>query len=307
MLADYENALAPRLAHHLQDKDVTVENYTDAVQDEESLFLRLRDANVVVVIRERTTLSGSLLSRLNNLQLIVTTGSNTSVIDLKAGIRVCATRSMASAAAELTWALILASAREIESETHNLRSGKWQQSVGTALEGKQLGILGLGRIGTRVARVADAFGMNVVAWSRSLTSEGASGKGVRAVSKEELLSTSDVISLHLRLGESSRGIIGEEALSRMKSDALLVNTARAALVQEGPLIEALNSGRLRRFAQDVFLEEPLPSSSVLRGAQGALLTPHLGYMTDLNVNLFAEDSAEDILGFYSGNLVRALN
>lgn len=307
VLGDYEDALAPRLDQVLKAPGVTVKNYRDAANDEHVLSQRLENANVVVVIRERTRLSGSLLKSLPKLDLVVTTGSNTSVIDLDAGVPVCATRSMASAAAELTWALIMAAARHLEEETHALRAGRWQQSVGVALEGKQLGILGLGRIGTRVARVAQAFDMEVVAWSRSLTPDEATKKGVRAVSKENLLTESDIISLNLRLGKSSQGIIDAEALSHMKPDAILVNTARAGLIEEEPLIHALQERRLGGFAQDVFLKEPLPRNSPLRGAPRTVLTPHLGYMTDRNVELFAEDAAEDIRSFYAGNRVRALN
>lgn len=307
VLGDYEDALAPRLTELLKASGVTLTNYRDAENDDGILFERLQNANVAVVIRERTRLPGSLLKRLPNLDLVVTTGSNTSVIDLDAGIPVCATRSMASAAAELTWALILAAGRRIEEETHNLRAGRWQTTVGTALEGKQLGILGLGRIGTRVARVGQAFNMEVVAWSRSLTADEAARQGVRAVSKEELFTGSDIISLHLRLGEASKGIIDADALHLMKTEAILVNTARAGLIEEAALASALQEQKLGGFAQDVYLEEPLSDDSPMRNLPRTVLTPHLGYMTDRNVELFAQDAAEDILAFYAGVPVRALN
>lgn len=307
VLGDYGHALAPRLEQLFQGTGVTVQSYADHVNDEDVLFERLRAAHVAVVIRERTRLPATLLRRLSNLELVVTTGSNTSVVDLDAGVPVCATRSMASAPAELTWALILTISRRLEEETANLRAGHWQHTVGAALEGKRLGILGLGRIGSRVARVAQAFDMKVLAWSRSLTTEAAARQGVQAVAKEALFTESDIISLHLRLGESSRGIIDAEALSLMKDHAILVNTARAGLIDQAALVSALHSGKLDGFAQDVFSEEPLPADSELLNLPRAVLTPHLGYVTDRNVELFARDVHEDIRAFYAGAPVRALN
>lgn len=307
VLGDYEKALGPRLEAKLGLGAGLVRHYSDAAQDEHTLFDRLQDANVVVVIRERTPLSGSLIQRLQDLNLIVTTGSNTSVIDLDAGVPVSATRSMASAAAELTWALILSSARNIVQESRNLHEGRWQQAVGLGLEGKQLGILGLGRIGGRVAAVARAFGMDVVAWSRHLTAEGARLHGAELVTKDELLASSDIVSLHLRLGESSKHIIDDDALSLMKPTSILVNTARAGLVDEAAVLRALSGGTLAGFAQDVFYEEPLPRDSRLLDAPNTLLTPHLGYVTDLNMDVFAADIDENIRDFYAKGSLRRLN
>lgn len=306
VLGDYENALAPELSARLP-SSVSITEYDDAEKNNDVLAQRLAKANVAVVIRERTPLSGELLRALTGLDLVVTTGSNTSVIDLSAGVPVCATRSSAAAPAELTWALILACARNVTEESANVSSGQWQQSVGMGLEGKRLGILGLGRIGQRVARVALAFGMEVVAWSRNLTAETAREHGVQLLPKEELLATSDVISLHLRLGEQSREIIDSAALRIMQSHAILINTARAGLIQQASVIAALQEGGIGGFGQDVFLQEPLPLDSPLQGLPNTVLTPHLGYMTDTNLKTFADGVAEDIEGFYAGSPVRPLN
>jgi phosphoglycerate dehydrogenase-like enzyme len=287
-----------------------VDVFTDHVRDVDALAERLAPHEVVVVMRERTPVPEALLERLPNLRLIVSTGRRNAAVDVAAararGIEVCGTSSLATAPAELTWALVLGLARHLPTEAAGVRAGGWQTTVGRDLHGRTLGILGLGRIGAQVAQVGTAFGMDVVAWSANLTDERAAEAGARRVDLDPLLAGSDVVSLHLVLGERTRGLLGRRELALMKPDALLVNTARAGLVDTDALVDALAAGRLGGAGLDVFDEEPLPVDHPLRGEPRALLTPHLGYVTADVYRTFFTGVVEDILAFWGGTPLRPL-
>ncbi|PPG87440.1 hydroxyacid dehydrogenase [Rathayibacter sp. AY1F3] len=277
----------------------------------EEVLAALAPFDVVVAMRERTRFDEAVLSALPSLRLLVTTGRANSAIDLAAASRAGVVVSSGASggttgAAELTWALILAALRHLPEEDRSVREGGWQRTIGGDLAGRRLGLLGLGAIGSRVARVGAAFGMDVVAWSPHLDTERAVAAGASAVSKEELLATSDVVSLHARLTPGSRGLIGEDELAAMKPTALLVNTARSALVDGPALLDALHRGALGGAALDVHDEEPLPSDSPWRSAPRTVLSPHLGYVTEDTYRRFFADSLECIRAWVSGAPIRVL-
>jgi phosphoglycerate dehydrogenase-like enzyme len=289
--------------------DVTV--FTDHVADEESLVDRIAGFPVVVAMRERTAFPRRVLQRLSDLRLLVTTGMGNAAIDLAAardhGVVVTGTGGLGPPTAELTWALILGLARDIVGEDRSIRTGGWQRSVGADLDGATLGVVGLGRLGSRVASIGLAFGMDVIAWSQNLQSATAQARGVRAVSKEELFRTADVVTVHLQLSERTRGLITKDDLALLKPTATIVNTSRGPIIDEGALLEALSLGKLAGAGLDVFDVEPLPDEHPLRSAPRTLLTPHIGYVTDGTYQLFYREIVEDIAAFLAGHPVRVLN
>ena len=266
---------------------------------------------VVCLMRERMPMPRALIERLPNLKLIVVTGARTRSIDFEAaaerGIPVCHTRGGEShhATPELAWGLILSCARAIPQEHARVRAGAWQETIGTVLHGETLGLLGLGKLGQRMVPVARAFGMEVIAWSQNLTPERAREGGAEYVDKDALFSRADVVSIHLVLGERTRGIVGEPELSRMKPGAILINTSRGPLVDGTALLEALEAGRIRA-GLDVFDVEPLPEGDPLRRAPNLVTTPHLGYVTEGTYQAFFEDMVEDIAAWRAGAPVRLL-
>jgi phosphoglycerate dehydrogenase-like enzyme len=277
----------------------------------DDLVAALAGADVVVAMRERTAFDADLLARLEALRLLVTTGAANASIDVAAaasqGVTVCGTGALPSPAAEMTWALILALVRQVPEADRGVREGGWQTTIGTELAGKTLGLLGLGRLGQRVARVGLAFEMPVIAWSQNLDPELARGLGVEpAATKEELLERADVVSLHLKLSERTRGILGARELGLLKPGALLVNTSRGPLVDEDALLDALRSGHLGGAALDVFDREPLPLDHPLRGAPRTVLSPHLGYVTDGTYRVFYGDAVEDVLAWQRGEPLRVV-
>jgi phosphoglycerate dehydrogenase-like enzyme len=288
----------------------TVEVFRDHVSEPDALVERLAAFDAVVVMRERTPLTAAVLGRLPRLRLVVTTGRRNASIDLaaaaSAGITVCGTESRATAPAELTWALILGLARHLVSEATAVRSGGWQSTVGTDLAGATLGLLGLGRIGSQVAAVGRAFGMDVIAWSPHLTDERAAAAGARAVALDDLLAASHVVSIHLVLGESTHGLVSHRELALMRPDALLVNTSRGPIIDEAALLAALDAGLLGGVGLDVFDEEPLPADHPLRAAPRTLLTPHLGYVTRDVYATFFRGVVEDVTAYLDGSPLRAL-
>jgi phosphoglycerate dehydrogenase-like enzyme len=288
--------------------DVTV--FTDHVLDEESLVDRLAGFSVVVAMRERTAFPRRVLQRLSDLRLLVTTGMGNAAIDLAAardhGVVVSGTGGLGPPTAELTWALILGLARHIVTEDHSIRGGGWQRAVGTDLAGATLGVVGLGRLGSRVAEIGLAFGMDVIAWSQNLQSATAETRGVRAVTKEELFRTADVVTVHLVLSERTRGLITRDDLGLLKPTSFIVNTSRGPIIDEGALLEALSRGQLAGAGLDVFDVEPLPQDHPLRSAPRTLLTPHIGYVTDGNYQVFYREIVEDIAAFLAGQPVRVL-
>jgi phosphoglycerate dehydrogenase-like enzyme len=291
---------------------VAVEVVTEHVADEDRLVSLLEGATIVVVMRERTPLTRSLLTRLPGLGLIVTTGLRNASIDLAAarerGIVVCGTESSPHPPGELTWALILGLGRHVAREDAAFHAGgPWQQTVGRQLHGSTLGLVGLGRIGTRVAAVAHAFGMDVVAWSPHLTEERAAAAGVRlAASLPDLMAQGDWVSVHLVLSDSTRGIVGREAIAAMKPTAYLVNTSRAGLVDTDALVSALEEGRIAGAGLDVYDVEPVPADDRLRGLGNVLATPHLGYVVDANYRRFYTQAVEDVAAWLAGSPLRVL-
>ena len=291
---------------------VAVSGVRDYLPDEDAVAARLADAEIVVIMRERTRFPASLLRRLPKLRLLVTSGMANAAVDLEAaranGVVVCGTGGSLRPPVELAWGLILALARRIVPENASLRAGgRWQDSVGTDLDGRQLGILGLGRIGSDMARIGQAFGMRIVAWSPNLTEERAAAAGAAlAPSKEALLEGSDVVTIHLVLSESTRGLIGAEALRRMGRHAFLVNTARAPIVEEAALVRALEEGWIAGAGLDVFETEPLPADHPFRRLPNVLATPHLGYVSERNYRTFFGEGLEDIEAWLAGAPVRTL-
>jgi len=286
---------------------VEVRALREHLTDREKLVAVLADCEIVVVMRERTPFDAELLRRLPRLRLLVTTGMRNASIDLAAaaaaGVTVCGTASSSTPPVELTWALILGLARQLTVENRALREGgPWQSTVGQDLHGRTLGLLGLGKIGSRVARVSTAFGMEVLAWSPHLTAERATAEGAQlADSKNDLLRRSDFVSIHLVLSERTRGLLGEAELRAMKPHAHLVNTSRAGIVDQAALLRALREGWIAGAGLDVFETEPLPADDPLRSLPNVLATPHLGYVTEQNYRTYYAEAVEDIAAFLAGN------
>jgi phosphoglycerate dehydrogenase-like enzyme len=298
ILDDYQNvALESADWSVLRDRaDIAV--FRNHLAEPEALIERLLPFDVVCVMRERTPLLRNVIQRLPNLKLIASTGSANASIDMAAagdrGIAVAHTGYRSDPTIELTWALILASARNIVTESNSVRSGGWQQTVGTDLRGKTLGLLGLGRIGSQVARVGSAFGMNLVAWSQNLTSEVAQAAGATLVSKDQLFEQADVLTIHLVLSSRTRGLVGAAELGKMKPTARLINASRGPIVDEQALISALKNKQIAGAAVDVFDIEPLPASHPFRTLENVLATPHIGYVSDGLYKTFYEDAVSNI-------------
>jgi len=288
--------------------EVTV--FNDHLDDEDALVQRLQPFDVLCVMRERTPLKASLLRRLPRLRMIATTGNWNASIDLDVaqslGITTCGTETFLSGQAELTWGLILASVRNLPAEMTSFRKGGWQVSVGGDLNGKTLGILGLGNSGALIARYAHAFGMRVVAWSQNMTAEAASRHGASLVSKDELFSISDVVSIHLRLSDRTRGLVGTKELALMKPKSYLVNTSRGPIVDEIALLETLQKRRIAGAALDVYDIEPLPAGHSFRALPNLIATPHVGYVTESTYETFYGESIENIQAWIAGRPIRII-
>ena len=272
---------------------------------------RLKGFDVIVAMRERTAFGSEMLELLPDLRLLVTTGMRNASIDLvsatRLGILVCGTRGGGPSTAELAWGLILSLLRHIPQEFESVRTGGWQTTLGTDLKGKTLGLLGLGNLGSHMAGIGNAFGMKVIAWSQNLTFEKARQFGASLVTKDELFSQSDIISIHLVLSDRTRGIVGSRELGLMKPTAYLINTSRGPIVDEAALLQALRSHAIAGAGIDVYDPEPLPPEHPLRLLDNAVTTPHLGYVTRETYDVFYGDAVEDILAFSTGKPVRVLN
>ncbi|MFF7946761.1 D-2-hydroxyacid dehydrogenase family protein [Streptomyces griseorubiginosus] len=291
---------------------VEVVSYDSHFADEDALAAALADADIVVTLRERVPFPASLFARLPRLKLLVASGMRNTVIDYEAaeahGVTVCGTASSSTPPVELTWALLLGLARGIVQESNALRAqGPWQSTVGADLHGRRLALLGLGKIGSRVAQIGLAFGMRVSAWSQNLTQERADEVGVElAPSLQDLLATGDFVSVHLALGDRTRGLLGPAELALLKPTAHLINTSRAAIVDQDALLAALHEGRIAGAAVDVFDTEPLPADHPLRTAPRLLATPHLGYVTQANYATYYGQAVENIQAYLAGSPVRRL-
>ncbi|WP_421956755.1 D-2-hydroxyacid dehydrogenase family protein [Polaromonas sp.] len=288
-------------------KGTVVQAFSEAMQDKEEVIRRLHDFDVVVAMRERTAFPASVIERLPNLKLLASTGLRNAAIDTEAcrrqGITVCGARGARTglaATAETAWALILALHKRLVLSHIALCEGRWQPQMALAMEGRVLGIAGLGNIGQRMARMGQAFGMDVIAWSPNLTAQRAGQAGVRLVGKEELFALSDVVSLHLVLSPATAGVVARPELSVMRPNAFLVNTARAGLVDEAALIEALQQRRMGGAGLDVFWQEPLPRSHALCSLDNVVMTPHLGYVTEDNFAAFYGNVLDNIKAWMDG-------
>jgi phosphoglycerate dehydrogenase-like enzyme len=311
ILDDYQSVaskFAPweQLAAH----GVEVNFFDHPFKDGSDAVASLAGFDIIIAMRERTAFGRDVLAQLPGLKLLVTTGMANQSIDLRAaeesGIAVCGTGGSPAAAPELTWGLLLALARSIPFEDRRLRDGRWQSTVGFELAGKTLGVLGLGKIGRRVAAYGQAFGMDVIAWSPNLTDEAAAGAGAGKVSKDALFRQSDVVSVHVRLSERSRGVVGEPELRLLGPTGVLVNTARGPLVDEEALVRGLNEGWLGGAALDVYDLEPLPADHRLLTAPRTVLTPHLGYVTEQSYREFYGGAFDDVQAWLRGGPVRLL-
>jgi len=311
LIDDYQRVALEYAEWSALEPDCAVEVFHDHLTDEDALVDRLRGFDVVMALRERTPFPRSLLARLPNLKLIASAGMRNAAIDLEAatelGIVVCGTEGSSRATMELTWGLILGLLRHIPLEHQATRSGSWQRTLGTGLDGKTIGILGLGNIGSQMAEVARAFHMNILAWSQNLTQEHAESNGAQLVSKDELLERSDIVTIHLRLSERTRGLIGARELALMKPTAYIVNTSRGPIIDESALINALKSGAIVGAGLDVFDTEPLPPDHPLLALDNVLLTPHLGYVTQETYRTFYGQTLENIRSFIQGRPQRVMN
>ena len=278
--------------------------------DEEALVERLVDFDIVVLMRERTPFPRSLIKHLPRLKLIVTAAMRNAVIDVEAardhGVVVCGTEGSGRATLDLTWGLILALIRHLPTEDAALRAGRWQTTIGVDLEGRTLGVLGVGRLGSRVARVGHAFDMDVIAWSENLTAERAAEVGVTRVDRDELFERSDILTIHTVLSGRTRGLVGRRELGLMKPTAYLINTSRGPIVDEAALNDALRSGQIAGAGLDVFDVEPLPMWHPLRSAPHTVLTPHIGFVTQETYRQWYGGAVEDIAAFLAGSPIRVL-
>ena len=308
LLDDYQHVALNMADWTVLDEEIVA--FSDHLDDESELAARLAGFDAVVAMRERTPFRETLLRQLPDLKLLVTTGMRNASIDVDAAIRhgvvVCGTHGEPHPTAELTCGLILALLRHIPREDAATRTGAWQTSLGSGLAGKTLGLMGLGRLGSRVAAVGLAFGMRVIAWSQNLDDSRAAEVGVERVSKEALLAESDVLSVHLVLSDRTRGLIDADALAHMKPNAVLINTSRGPIVDEAALVEALRGGVIAGAGLDVFDTEPLPTSHPLRSLPNTVITPHLGYVTRETYAIFYADAIEAIAAFRSGAPIRVL-
>jgi phosphoglycerate dehydrogenase-like enzyme len=313
ILDDYQHAALRYGDWNKLEGRVAVTVLNEHIEDENALAERLAQAAIVVIMRERSPFPASLLRRLPKLRLLITSGLRNASIDLKAaqecGVTVCGTSSASEPPAELAWALMLALARRVPQENAALRAnGPWQSTVGADLHGATLGLLGLGKIGTRMATIGQAFGMKVVAWSPNLDEARAHAAGASlAPSKEALLEASDFVSIHLVLGDRSRGLLGAAELACMRRSAFLINTSRAAIVDQGALVQALEQGSIAGAGLDVFDLEPLPADHPYRRLPNVLATPHLGYVSERNYKSYFSGAVEDITAWLAGAPVRLLS
>jgi phosphoglycerate dehydrogenase-like enzyme len=308
VLDDYQHVASAHADWDSLGAEVT---FLDRHLEGSELVAALRQAQVVVAMRERTPIGADLLAQLPELRLIVTTGRRNASIDVAAarerGIPVCGTAGLASSTVEHTWALILAAVRHIPAEDRSMRDGGWQTTVGTGLAGGTLGVMGLGRLGSQVAAIGQAFGMEVVAWSQNLDPDHARSLGVRPVSKAELMAGSDIVTIHLVSSPRTRHVVGAAELAAMRPTAYLVNTSRGPIVDTAALLEALHAGSIAGAAIDVYDTEPLPAEDPLRMAPRTVLTPHLGYVTEDGYDVFFREAVEDIAAWQAGAPVRVLD
>jgi phosphoglycerate dehydrogenase-like enzyme len=312
ILDDYQNVALKLADWSKVTKDVEVEVFTDAVRRGDADTIRdVKDFDIVVMMRERTRFPRAVTEALPKLKLLITTGAYNASIDVRAcqerGIVVCGTGSFGNPTTGITFGLILELTRRIGWEHVRMKSGvPWQNTLGMDLEGKTLGILGLGKLGTRVAEVAKAFGMKVIAWSQNLTPEKCKEAGVEYSSKDDLFRNADIVTIHLQLSDRTRGLITAKELGLMKKTAYLVNTSRGPIIEEKALLDALSKKQIAGAGLDVFDVEPLPLDHPYRTMDNAVITPHLGYASQQNYEKYYPDIVDDIRGFIDGKPTRVI-
>jgi phosphoglycerate dehydrogenase-like enzyme len=299
VLDDYQDVALTMADWSVLDGRASVTVFNDHLAEPDAVVARLQPFDVVCVMRERTPLTRAIIERLPRLRLIASTATGNASIDLEAaekqGVEVVHTSYSPAPTIELTWALILATARNLIAENAALRGGGWQRQIGDDLAGRTLGLLGLGNIGAAVARIGQAFGMKVIAWSQNLTAERAASAGAELVTKEDLFRQADIVSIHLRLSGRTRGLVGAAELALMKPTARLVNTSRGPIVVEADLVATLEGGKIAGAAIDVFDQEPLPPDHPFRGLPNLLATPHIGYVTRGLYERFYRDTVQNIV------------
>ena len=310
ILDDYQNVALSMADWASLKSELAIDVLNEPLRGLEAAAGKLEDYEVLIAMRERTPFPRALLERLPKLELLVTTGMRNASIDVKAaadrGVLVCGTGMLPHPTAELTLGLILSLARHIPYEHQGMREGAWQRTVGTSLNGRKLGVIGLGKLGNEVARICQALHMNVIAWSPNLTAERAARSGVELVEKKELFASADFVTVHMVLSERSRGIVDAASIGAMKKSAYLVNTSRGPLVDTQALIEALTKRRIAGAAIDVYDDEPLPLEHPLRQLENVVLTPHLGYVTHENYRVAYGDALEDVKAWLAGKPLRIL-
>jgi len=310
ILDDYQNVSQAFLNLKKLDGKYEFKIFNEAFVDEDDAGGQLKDYEALLIMRERTKITKSLINQLTKLKFIITSGMRNKAIDLEAAkqrkIIVCGTEINSNPTAELTWALILGLVRNFKEEIDNMYQGYWQTTVGFELKGKILGLIGLGKVGSQVAKIGKAFGMQVVAWSENLNLNHAKELEVIPMNKEDLIKTSDFISIHVVLGKRYNNLITKKDLQMMKKSAFLINTSRGSIVNENDLVEALKSNQIAGAGLDVYDHEPLPDNHKLRFLPNALLLPHLGYVTAENYTIFYTQMLEDLEACVKGKPIRVV-
>ena len=311
ILDDYQNAFQQIVDVEKYKNKFDLKIFDNPFVDEKEAIVELEDFEALLIMRERTPITKTLIESLPKLKYIMTSGMRNKSIDLevakKRNIIVCGTEINSNPAAEITWALILGLYRNIKQEIDNMFQGYWQTTIGFELKGKMLGLIGLGKIGTQVAKVAKAFGMEVCAWSENLNLTHANEIGVLPMSKEDLLKNSDIISIHLVLGERYKNLISKKELAIMKKTAFLINTSRGPIINENDLVEALEDEKIAGAGLDVYNQEPLPQDHKLRFLPNTLLLPHIGYVTAENYSVFYRQMIESLEACLEGKPLRIIN
>jgi len=311
VLDDYQDAFRQIVDIEKYKEKFIFEVFNNPFSDEKEATIELEDFEALFIMRERTPMTKSLIENLPKLKYIMTSGMRNNAIDLetakKKNIIVCGTEINPNPAAEITWALILGLYRNMKQEIDNMFQGYWQTSIGFELKGKMLGLIGLGKIGTQVAKVAKAFGMEVCAWSENLNLTHANEIGVLPMSKEDLLKSSDIVSIHLVLGERYKHLITMKEIEMMKKTSFLINTSRGAIIKEDDLVQALKDEKISGAGLDVFEKEPLPQDHKLRFLPNALILPHIGYVTAENYSKFYLQMVENLLSCESNKPIRIIS
>jgi len=311
ILDDYQGVATGRSDWAIVDSEIELVVFDDHLFDEQEIAERLKDFEIICAMRERTPFPRSQLELLPNLKLLITSGMRNRGIDSNAaselGITVCGTPSVGRPTADLAWGLILGLARQIPMEDRRVRSGGWQKSIGVGLQGKTLGLAGVGNLGSSMVPIAKAFGMKVIGWSQNLKVEKCTELDIEKVTKEDLLSRSDFISIHLILSERTRGIFGATELSKMKSTGYIVNTSRGPIIDEDALVSALEHGVIAGAGIDVFSVEPLPERHPLRNLENLIVTPHLGYVEASNYDAYFKGYAEAIRAYIDGKPINVIS